>query len=238
LLTNIFGGYTPMFVASAVMAVVALLSLLLLDIPPAKRNEEPDYGKAARRRGLGELIQLSVVPLGAVLFLVYLGYSGILSFITLYSAEIGLSEAVSFYFVVYAVVILITRPPVGRRVDRKGENSVIYSCFIALALGFVVLAFAKNAFMLLASAALVGFGIGATQSIVQATIARDTPQDELGRANSTFFMSMDLGSGVGPIIIGAIIPIIGYSASYIVLAVLGILAGVLYHFAHGRKQKR
>ena len=44
----------------------------------------------------------------------------------MYASEVGLGDAVSLYFVVYALVILLSRPPVGRRVDRKGENSVIY----------------------------------------------------------------------------------------------------------------
>ena len=107
---------------------------------------------------------------------------------------------------------------------------------MSLAVGFVLLALADNAVLLLVSAAFIGFGIGATQSIVQAVIARDTPSDELGKANSTFFMSMDLGSGVGPIIIGAVIPAIGYSGSYFVLAGVALVAGALYHVVHGRKQ--
>ena len=175
------------------------------------------------------------MPLASVLFLCYLGYSGILSFVTLYAEERGLSDAVSLYFVIYAIVILISRPPVGRRVDRTGENSIIYWCFASLTIGLIILALAFNGPLLLLSAAFVGFGIGATQSIVQAVIARDTPQNELGKANSTFFMSMDLGSGIGPIIIGAIIPFIGYSGSYIVLAFCAAFAAVVYHFAHGKR---
>ena len=99
-----------------------------------------------------------------------------------------------------------------------------------------MLAFADNGFLLLASAAFIGFGIGATQSIIQAVIARDTPPDELGRANSTFMMSLDLGSGLGPVIIGFFIPLIGYSACYIALACVAVCSTVVYHLAHGRKQ--
>lgn len=242
LLTNIFNSYFAMFACAAVIAVLAVLSLLLLDIPHVVRDDETELPKTGGaqhmhvKRGISSLIQLSVVPLASVLFLCYLGYSGILSFVTLYAQERGLSDAVSLYFVIYAIVILISRPPVGRRVDRTGENSIIYWCFASLTIGLVILALAFNGPLLLISAAFVGFGIGATQSIVQAVIARDTPQNELGKANSTFFMSMDLGSGIGPIIIGAIIPFIGYSGSYIALAVCAAFAAVVYHFAHGKRQ--
>ena len=235
LITSLLGGYEPMFAVAAAIALIALVSVVLVKIPHADATHiEPHHLNA--KKGIGALIQLSVVPLASTLFLVYLGYSGILSFVTSYADYRGLTGAVSLYFVVYAAVILVSRPPVGRRVDRKGENSIIYFCFVSLVVGFIVLAFAVNGALLLASAAFVGFGIGATQSIVQAVIARDTPAEEMGKANSTFFMSMDLGSGVGPVLIGAVIPVAGYSASYLLLAALSAIAAVLYHVVHGRKR--
>ena len=233
--TNVFGGYMPMFAVAAVIAALGLVSVALVDIPPADGTHiEARHVDASR--GIRSLVQWSVVPLASVLLLVYLCYSGILSFVTSYADFRGLSDAVSLYFVVYAVVILVSRPPVGRRVDRKGENSTIYLCFASLVVGFVALAFAVNGALLLASAAFAGFGIGATQSIVQAVIARDTPPAEMGRANSTFFMSMDLGSGVGPVLIGSVIPVIGYSGSYLALAGVAAIAAVLYHHVHGKKR--
>ena len=234
-LTNIFNGYFAMFVFAAIAMFVALATIPLLTIPPsAHPAKHMNVIQEAKTKGIGAFVQLSVVPIASVLFLVYLGYSGIISFVTSYAAERGLDDAVSFYFVVYAIVVLVSRPPVGRRIDRLGENSTIYFCLVSFVLGFIVLAFAVNGVILLVSAALVGFGIGASQSIIQAVIARDAPPSELGKANSTFFMSMDLGSGIGPVAIGAAIPFVGYSAIYLMLAVVGVLAIVDYHWAHGR----
>ena len=232
LVTNLFGSYMAMFYVAAAIGILAVVSIPLISIPAP--DAEHIQAKHIHARGISSLVQTAIVPLVSCLFLVYMGYSGILTFVTSYADWRGLSDAVSLYFVVYAVVVLISRPPVGRRVDRKGENSTIYFCFAALVAAFVVLAFAVNGAMLLVSAALAGFGIGATQSIVQAVIARETPPAEMGRANSTFLMALDLGSGVGPIVIGAIIPVIGYSGSYLFLAVCSVLAAIVYHFAHGR----
>ena len=112
---------------------------------------------------------------------------------------------------------------------------VLQSILILLVVGLIMLALAPNGVAMLVSAAFIGFGVGATQSIVQAVIARDTPPDELGKANSTFFMSMDLGTGIGPLVIGGIIPFIGYGGGYLVLAGVAAAAGVVYHLVHGRK---
>jgi len=260
MLTNVFEGYFPMFAFAAAVAVFSVFTVPLLKIPPPQEIVfEPEdllphedaaacaagemvqsarntlsHEDSRKPRGIGKYVQLSVVPISSVLFLVYIGYAGIISFVAGYADSLGLDEAVSVYFVVYAVVIFVSRPIVGRRIDRLGENSTIYICLVSLVAGFVVLAFALEAVLLLASAALLGFGIGATQSIIQAVIARDAPIDELGKANSTFFMSMDLGSGIGPVAIGAIIPLVGYSACYLVLAVVSVCAIVDYYLVHGR----
>lgn len=187
------------------------------------------------RFSLGRFVQIDALPLALPMLLVLICYSGVVSFLSVFAGSRGLSEAASLYFVVYSAAILVSRPPVGRRVDRKGENSVIYLTFASLAVGLVVLAFAYGSAALLASAALIGFGIGCTQSTVQTAIVRITPKRELGRANSTFFMSMDLGSGVGPVVIGAFIPLIGYQAVYVALAFVALAACLLYHVMHGRK---
>lgn len=192
---------------------------------------------ASRRFSLGRFVQIDALPLALPMLLVLICYSGVVSFLSVFAGSRGLSEAASLYFVVYSAAILVSRPSVGRRVDRKGENSVIYLTFASLAVGLVVLAFAYGSAVLLVSAALIGFGIGCTQSTVQTAIVRITPKRELGRANSTFFMSMDLGSGVGPVVIGAFIPLIGYQAVYVALAFVALAACLLYHVMHGRKNR-
>ena len=251
------GTYTALFIFTAVVTAAALAASFFVSVPsikaetPAKPAEKDaaqaadaaagdakDDGAATKKSGLslGSFIQISILPLAIPLLFVMCCYSGVVSFLTVFAEERNLVEASSLYFVMYSIAILLTRPPVGRRVDRKGENSVIYVTFAALIVGFVVLAFAYNGAVLLASAALIGFGIGCTQSTVQTTIVRITPKQELGRANSTFFMSMDLGTGIGPVIIGVFIPYLGYQVVYLALAVVALFACLLYHALHGRKQ--
>lgn len=126
----------------------------------------------------------------------------------------------------------------GRRLDRKGENSIMYMTLGVMALGMVVLAFSYNGAVLLASAALLGFGVGATQSTVQATVPKLAGEGQLGKANSTFFVCMDAGYGAGPVLIGFIIPVAGYQVSFLLLGVLALATVAYYHVMHGRKQER
>lgn len=247
------GNYLLLFGFSAVVTAVALAGAFIIRIPgdkPAKGAQdasnkapgapaEPKAPAALKPAlSISRFVQISVLPLAIPLLLVLVCYSGVISFLTVFAEERNLVEAASLYFIVYSLAILLTRPPVGRRVDRKGENSVIYLTFLSLAVGLAVLALSYNGAVLLASAALIGFGVGCTQSTVQTAIVRITPKSELGRANSTFFMSMDLGSGVGPVIIGALIPYVGYQAVYLGLAAVALCACATYHALYGRKQPR
>jgi len=258
------GNYSLLFGFAAIVTAAALAGAFFAKVPeirdtvespqassPAKAAEiDSEQGgstveapatantKGRAAHSIGKFIQTSVLPMAIPLLLVILCYSGITSFLTVFAEERNLVEAASLYFIVYSMAILVSRPPLGRRVDKKGENSVIYFTFAALAVGLVVLAFSFNGATLLASAALCGFGIGCTQSTIQTAIVRITPKNELGRANSTFFMSMDLGSGIGPVIIGFFIPLVGYTWIYVALAMVTVVACVIYHFAYGRKQQR
>lgn len=238
------GNYLSLFIFSVIVTATALIGSFLVKVPEirdtsAQAADKAGEGKRTEKEPLsiGRFIQISVLPLAIPLLLVLVCYSGITSFLTVFSEERNLVEAASLYFIVYSAAILITRPPIGRRVDKKGENSVIYITFASLAIGLAVLALSFNGATLLASAALAGFGIGCTQSTVQTAIVRITPKNELGRANSTFFMSMDLGSGIGPVIIGFFIPLVGYTAIYLALAALAAIVCLVYHLAYGRKQK-
>ena len=65
-----------------------------------------------------------------------------------YTRDINMVQAGTWFFVVYAVVITLTRPSLGLIFDRKGENYVLYPCFISLAIGILLLAFADASWMI------------------------------------------------------------------------------------------
>jgi len=68
----------------------------------------------------------------------------------------------------------------------------------------VVLAFAANDWMILGAAALLGFGVGTVQSCGLAMAVRVTSDARLSVANATFYMLLDVGVGIGPILLGIV----------------------------------
>ena len=136
------------------------------------------------------------------------------------------------------VTVLLSRPITGPLMDKKGANVVIYPAMILFALGIIVISQAYVGIVLLIAAALLGLGYGTIQSIIQALAIKMTPRENMGLANSTYFIALGLGLGLGPLLLGYLIPISGYRGMYLLLVIV-ILAGMVpYHFMHGRVDKK
>lgn len=168
---------------------------------------------------------------------VYFCYSSTLSFLTPYAKQIHLIGAASFFFVAYSIAIVISRPFTGRLFDSKGENITMYPAFIILSIGMLLLSQVHHALPLLLAGAFIGFGVGVVQSCGLAIAVKLTPQKRLGLANSTFYIFIDLGLGIGPVILGMFIPFSGYRVMDLGLAFISFLCAFLNHLLHGRRAK-
>jgi MFS family permease len=184
---------------------------------------------------LHNFFEIKALPISVVAFVIALGYSSILTFVTTHAKELDLVNAGSFYFIIYAIFVLVSRPFTGRMFDRKGENIVMYPAITIIALALFVLAFAHTSFLLLVSGALLGLGYGTTSSSVQAIAIKASPKNRMGLAISTNFIFQDLGIGLGPFILGYLIPILQYRGMYFIMFIVLIACIFLYHYIHGRK---
>ena len=72
-------------------------------------------------------------------------------------------------------------------------------------------------------------------AVCQASVISKSPVHRYGVTTSTFSAIVDLGSGIGPMILGLIIPVLGYRDMYLTCAVIGAVSMVLYWVLHGRK---
>ena len=229
-------SYDAIFIASVAAAMLACLVTLGLNIPALPEKKAPSL-EHAKPSFFQRVIEPAVFPIGAVMVICSVCYSGVLSFITFYTAELDITKAATVFFLVYAVATLLSRPVTGKLMDKHGENIVMYPALIALGIGFIVLAFTQNSFHLLTSAALFGFGFGNLQSIGQEIAIKSAPIERMGVATSTFFITVDAGFGFGPFILGAVVMYLNYSELYLFSAFVVAFSILLYFLVHGRKAK-
>ncbi|MDW7615972.1 MFS transporter [Peribacillus simplex] len=212
------------------LGLISLITAFFLNVPALKVTES----KGVK---LSNFIEPKALPISIITLLLAFCYSSVLSFISFYAIEINLVNTASFFFVVYAVAVLLSRPFSGPLMDRKGSNFIMYPAFLIFGVGLLLLSITTNSFTLLAAGFLIGLGFGNMQSSSQAIAVKLTPPHRMGMATSTFFIMLDAGLGFGPYILGFIIPVTGYSTLYVILGGVVIATSILYYFLHGRKER-
>lgn len=226
-------GYTSIFIFSLVMGIASFVLALSVKAPKIEKPETVE----SKGFKLSDYLELKALPVSITMLVLAFAYSGILSFITGYAEEIDLVEAGSLYFFVYAVVILFSRPFTGPLIDRRGGNSVAYPGIILFAIGMLIISQANTSWVFLLAAAIIGLGYGNFQSTTQALAIKVTPPHRMGLANSTYFICLDLGLGLGPFVLGYIVPLSGYRGMYLSLVGLIVVGLFVYYLLHGRKDK-
>ncbi|MDI9588022.1 MAG: MFS transporter [Acidobacteriota bacterium] len=167
-------------------------------------------------------------PIATVVALAAFSFAAALTFLDAFAKEAGLADAATWYFVVYAVVILVSRPIAGIAQDRYGDDVVVIPLLIAEIVGMVLTALATNGAMLLIGGALLGLGYGTLVSAGQAIAVSEVGAVRAGLAVSSFFLIVDAGTGMAPLILGALVDPLGYRKMMLVAAGFGVLALVIY----------
>lgn len=208
------------------MAGLLMVMVMLLNVP------ELDEQMKAKLRHLGWSLDSFVEPrafgIAAVAMLGAVGYSGIMSYIGAYSEAIGLLTGGSLFYVVYSITCLVMRPAGGMLMDRYGNNVVMVPVLFCMIFGFLAVALAESNFMLLAGAVLVAIGYGTIPSAGQAIAVQGLTPDRYSLATSTLYIFLDAGNGIGPILLGQIVPVYGFRALYVCSAVFALCAFLLY----------
>ncbi|GGZ02261.1 MULTISPECIES: MFS transporter [Shewanella] len=221
-----------LMLSSVLLLIGCVLTFML--VPP--NSVLPATAAATKKRGfsLSSFFAVEALPLSAITFFVSIGFASLLSFISPYTSSKGLETGGKFFFIMYAIFTLLSRPLTGKLFDRKGDNIVMVPSFVLFAAGLCLLGLSDSNIAVLASGALIGMGFGTFMSCSQAIVIKLSPSDSIGKANSTFFIFMDLGVGLGPLLLGKVIPLLQFSGMYELLAVVMLMCLVSYHFLHGR----
>ena len=138
-------------------------------------------------------------------------YSGVLVFIPIELNSMGAGIWGSAFFAIFALMIIISRPLVGKVYARYGSKFIIYS-----GLGLFILG-------------LFGLGYGAAQPAFQALAIQSAPIERAGVSTATYFLALDISVGAGSIILALLANALGYQYLYIIAALVMVIALSLYH---------
>lgn len=222
-----------MFIWVLVFTAFCNLLGIFLTVPGHK------YSKVRKKEkltfSLSDMFEKRALPIAFCMFTLALGYSSLLAYLASYTEKIGHGEVATYFFVVYAVALVLTRPITGRLFDRFGENKLTYPMLILLVIGYFVLSQASSGWMILLASALIGIGFGTVQSNYLAIAIKVASKSSKATATSTFFILMDLAIGIGPYLYGVLLGYMSFRSMYSLTVVWFIVAIGFYYFLHGRK---
>jgi len=139
------------------------------------------------------------------------------------------------FFSAVAITLILGRMVGGKILDLYERKRVIIPCLVVVTLSMAVLTFSTTLFMFILAAVIFGTG----WSLLYPSLlvyAIDDPKAARGPAMATFTALGDLGLGVGPMIMGAVVQWTSYPIMFSCLTLTGAL-NLFYFYGATRKKQ-
>lgn len=176
---------------------------------------------------LDSLIDRDALMPAAGIFLCNMGFAAVTAFIAVHAMAQGIGN-VALYFVCYAVVNLVSRPIVGRIIDKKGFFVPGILGLLGVGLTLAMIGLANNIVLLCAAGVVGGISLGTVMSALQTMAVASVPPSRKGVASSTYLIGLDGGLCVGSLICGAAASALGYSGMFLAVALFPVAACIMF----------
>ncbi|GGA42303.1 MFS transporter [Paenibacillus physcomitrellae] len=194
----------------------------------------PETAGRKKRLSLSGFIEPKAVPISLVGFILAFSYSSLSGFMSSFANEIHQTKVTSYFFVVFAIMIVAFRPVIGKIFDKYKEHYLYYPGIVLFAIGMIMLSQAHSSAMVLIAGVVMGIGYGALIPCFQALAMKLAPAHRRGSANGTFFLLFDLGYGLGSYFMGLIASYSDYRLMYLVAGLVPLLSVAVYYVLHHR----
>jgi len=226
-------GFGILFLTATIFGLLSIILFLCVPYQEPQMKQE----KVAQFSLWEGLVEPKALFPSLLVLLLGVTYGGIVSFITLFGADVGIRN-VGWFFLFNALMVMIVRPVAGKLFDRKGHKWVLYPGAFFSIIGLILLSYTTTVSTLIAASVFYGIGFGAIQPSLQAwTINRVSPQRR-GTANGTFFSGFDLGIGAGAMLLGIIARYTSYAMMYRISVVLMVIYLVIYSYHVVQEENR
>ena len=167
------------------------------------------------------LFNRKILPPSIMVFFVHVIWGTLTTFFPLYALDQGVANP-GLFFAAYATVLIVGRALGGKILDRYSREKVILPCLITYILSMTLLAYSKSLPMFILVAVIWGIG-NAFLIPTLVAYALDLAPSSRGPAMGTFTAISDLGTGLGPVIMGLLLRLTGYPIMFLCLALTSVI---------------
>lgn len=209
------GGFTAVWLVSAIVAGVALiLTVLVPETAPSKLAATADGrhaaldGPSADDRGRGGSRARLFHPKGLLPGLLILsgawGMSGYFTFLPFYADDVGLDGA-GLPLALYGLVVIGLRVIGARLPDRVGAPRLSGAAMVVAAVGLAIIGLVPTPVGLLAGTVVYASGVAFLFPAVMTCAVGLVPPEERGSVLGTTSAFLDLGFGIGPVVLSLLV---------------------------------
>ena len=218
-------GSAGCFLLASIFSAIALICMYFIDVKEHDPvHKSPDEEKESYS-GIERVLEFKAIPVSLFTALTSLGYVSILSFYRLYAVEVDLVSIFSWFFIIYSICLVLTRPIAGKIQDRGGDLIVCVVGIVAQSIGLLLIALVPSTITVILCAVGTALGFGTLNSACTTIITRNSTQERRSYALSTFFIFCDATMGFGPALLGCFVSAsTGYAPLYFISSIITILA--------------
>ena len=220
-------GSSALYIFLTIMTALAFILSNVIRLP--KELAKPKQ-KSSKGWSISQFIEKRSLPWALMGLFIGFTYSGVLVFIPIELNSMGAGVWGSVFFALFALMIIISRPLVGKVYARYGSRFVIYPGVGLFIVGLAILGVVSTPVGIICTAPLLGLGYGAAQPVFQALAVQSAPIERAGVSTATYFLALDIAVGAGSVILALIANALGYQYLYQITSLIMIIALALYHF--------
>lgn len=213
------------------LAVVAAI-LMIISIQFVGDHAKPKINSSKKRKI--KIIQKDAIPIALLTTFFAIPYFITQADIVVYVERQYFSIAVGYFFVIYAIALLLIRIGLKKYFDLIRFGFWFWLSLIATILFLIVAAFMVNNWLMGFAAIMLSIGYGVIYSVNQSTALMLAPIEEQGLASSTFYLGLDIGMAAGPMIGGVTAQNLAPAYFYPVLLVIVPIILIVY-FVYRKK---
>ena len=178
--------------------------------------------------------EAGVILPAVIIICVFVAYSSVSAFLTLYAKEEGLGN-IGLFFTFTAIGMFLSRALLGKVADKRGADILVIPSLVLLVLCYAAIPFVGRIGLF-----VIGFPVGLAQGAicpaVNTLMFRRCTRRRRGTAAAAYFSSIDLGIGLGALMFGVIEEYFGYSILFWLAAVFAAAAVVIYSLSLTKKK--
>ena len=186
--------------AFATAGCFAILTLVIIQFVSDKGLPQPRASKQAKL----QVVDVRILPVALIVTLFTIPYCATQSFLVSYVQARQIPVSTGLFFPMYAMALLVLRIGLRKYFDRLAFRLFVAVCSASSVLAMLSLQMMKNNQLLLVAAIFMAGGYGIICSVAQSTAILMAGEGKRGLANSTYYVGLDIGMALGPVIGGVL----------------------------------